>query len=81
MSLGVAGIGAIFFGLIGAGAGHDFVSAAQVTAAVTIALLAAAFVIAFWLPRRARETAPAGADVAAGGGPALAEELWVPAAA
>jgi hypothetical protein len=29
MSLGVAGIGAIFFGLLGAGTRHDFVGAAE----------------------------------------------------
>jgi hypothetical protein len=55
MSLGVAGIGAIFFGLLGPGRVADFVSAAQWTALVTVALLASAFVAAFWLPRRARE--------------------------
>lgn len=59
MSLGIAGIGAIFFGLLGAGHVHDFVHASEWVALVTTALLAAAFVIAFWLPRKAREFAPA----------------------
>ena len=35
-----------------------FVGAAQWTALATIALLAAAFALAFWLPRRAREPVP-----------------------
>jgi MFS family permease len=58
----VAGLGAVFFGLLGAGTGHalDFVNAAQWTALLTAGLLACAFVIAFRLPRRARElSAPA----------------------
>jgi len=58
MSLGVAGIGAIFFGLVGAGGAHRFVLAAEWTALVAIALLAVAFVLGFRLPRRAREMAP-----------------------
>jgi hypothetical protein len=58
MSLGVAGIGAIFFGLLGAHASHalDFLDAARWTALVSAGLLACAFAIAFRLPRRARET-------------------------
>jgi EmrB/QacA subfamily drug resistance transporter len=59
MSLGVAGLGAIFFGMVGTGSGSEFVTAAQITALVTVALLAIAFVLGFRLPRRARETAPA----------------------
>jgi MFS family permease len=57
MSLGVAGIGAIFFALVGARAHRatDFVGPAEWTALVTVALLVGAFAIAFWLPRRARE--------------------------
>lgn len=72
MSLGVAGLGAIFFGLLG---GHrsrqlTYAGAAGWTALATVALLAFAFVIAFWLPRRARElggtqaTAPESAPAA-----------------
>ena len=59
MSLGVAGIGAIFFALVGVRAHRatDFVGPAEWTALVTVALLVAAFAIAFWLPRRARESA------------------------
>jgi hypothetical protein len=58
MALGVAGLGAIFFGLVGGTArrAQSFVGAAEWTALATIGLLAVAFVIAFWLPRRARET-------------------------
>jgi MFS family permease len=57
MSLGVAGLGALFFGLVG---GHsdraqDFLVAAEWTALATAALLALAFAVAFWLPCRTRE--------------------------
>ena len=57
MSLGVAGLGAIFFGLLGGHASRpqSYVGPAGWTALATIALLAAAFALAFWLPRRARE--------------------------
>ena len=48
VSLGVAGIGAIFFAI------HGYVPAARTTALVTIGLLAVAFVVGFGLPRRAR---------------------------
>ena len=68
MSLGIAGIGAIFFGLLGAGHVYDFVRASEWIALATTALLAAAFVIAFWLPARARELstpAPAGVEAPA----------------
>jgi hypothetical protein len=61
MALGVAGLGAVFFGLLHATAGHAgaFVSAAQWTLLATIGLLACAFALGFGLPRRAREmTAP-----------------------
>jgi EmrB/QacA subfamily drug resistance transporter len=63
MSLGVAGLGAVFFALLGPANGHpaSFVGSAEWTILLTVALLAAAFAIAFWLPRRAREiVAPAG---------------------
>jgi EmrB/QacA subfamily drug resistance transporter len=59
MSLGVAGTGAIFFGMVGTGSASAFVTAAKFTALVTVALLAIAFVLGFRLPRRARELAPA----------------------
>ena len=57
MSLGVAGIGAIFFALAGGRGGHVpvFLHAAQWTALATVGLLAGSFAVAFWLPRRARE--------------------------
>jgi EmrB/QacA subfamily drug resistance transporter len=48
VSLGVAGIGAIFFAI------HGYVPAARWTALATIGLLAIAFVAGFGLPRRAR---------------------------
>jgi EmrB/QacA subfamily drug resistance transporter len=56
MSLGIAGIGAIFFALAGARGGHlpVYLHAAQWTALATVGLLACSFAIAFGLPRRAR---------------------------
>lgn len=56
MSLGVAGVGAIFFAVTGTGGTHNFVHAGEWTALTSTALLAAAFVIAFGLPPRARNT-------------------------
>jgi EmrB/QacA subfamily drug resistance transporter len=55
MSLGVAGLGTLFFGLLGARS--DFVGASEVTILITVLLLAAAFAIAFLLPKHAREAA------------------------
>jgi EmrB/QacA subfamily drug resistance transporter len=57
MSVGVAGLGTIFFSLLGGGHAAGYLSAAQWTTIATVALLACAFVIGFRLPRRARETA------------------------
>ena len=59
MSLGVAGLGTLFFGLVGSQAGRaaDFVAAAEPTILVTVALLAAAFAIGFLLPKHARRAA------------------------
>jgi EmrB/QacA subfamily drug resistance transporter len=56
MSLGIAGIGAIFFALAGAFGQHVpvYLHAAEWTALATVLLLAASFVIGFALPRRAR---------------------------
>ena len=56
MSLGVAVIGTLFFGLLGAHAGHvaDFVAAARTTLAVVVGLIAVGFVVAFGLPRHAK---------------------------
>jgi hypothetical protein len=48
VSLGVAGIGAIFFAI------HGSVPAARWTALATIGLLAVAFAVGFGLPRKAR---------------------------
>jgi MFS family permease len=58
MAIGVAGTGAILFGLIGPAGrpGQAFVSPAQWTLLFTLALLAVAFALTFWLPGRARET-------------------------
>jgi len=71
MSLGIAGLGAIFFALDGSGsgsAGHGsgsgsgsaghvagYLSAAEWTTVATIGLLVVSFAVAFGLPRRARE--------------------------
>jgi MFS family permease len=57
MSLGIAGIGAIFFALAGGHGRHVpvYLSAAQWTALATAGLLACSFAVAFGLPRRARE--------------------------
>ena len=62
MSLGIAAIGTMFFGMVGAGAGGtgDFVDAAQTTTLVAVGLVAAAFAIAFLLPRRGPRAARAG---------------------
>jgi len=66
MALGVAGLGAVFFGLLSGSASHTQVysSAAQWTSALTIALLVASFVLGFWMPRRAREQGEAQAAAA-----------------
>ena len=53
MSLGVAGLGAVFFAIAGSGSG--MLAAGEWTALASIALLAVAFVIAFKLPHKARE--------------------------
>jgi EmrB/QacA subfamily drug resistance transporter len=57
MSLGIAGIGAIFFALASGPGRHvaTYLSAAQWTALATVGLLACSFAVAFGLPRRARE--------------------------
>ena len=59
MSLGIAGLGAIFFALATptGRTGHvaAYLTAAEWTTLATIGLLAASFAIAFGLPRRARE--------------------------
>jgi EmrB/QacA subfamily drug resistance transporter len=55
MSLGVAGLGTLFFGLVGEHVGAaEFVAASEPTILATVALLAAAFAIAFLLPKHAR---------------------------
>jgi EmrB/QacA subfamily drug resistance transporter len=59
MSLGVAGLGAIFFAIAGTDGPHGFITAGEWTALASIALLALGFLIAFQLPTHAREQAPA----------------------
>jgi EmrB/QacA subfamily drug resistance transporter len=61
MSLGIAGLGAIFFGMVNprVDQAHSFLGAAEWTALITVALLACAFVIAYRLPRHARQAAGA----------------------
>jgi EmrB/QacA subfamily drug resistance transporter len=60
MSLGIAGIGAIFFAQVGGLGQHIplYLHAAEWAALATAALLAASFVLGFGLPRRAREQGP-----------------------
>jgi EmrB/QacA subfamily drug resistance transporter len=57
MSLGVAGIGAIFFGIADTklGVARGFLNAAEWTALIASALLVAAFALAYQLPRHARQ--------------------------
>ena len=57
MSLGIAGIGAIFFALVGGRGAHVplYLDAAEWAALATAGLLACSFAVAFGLPRRARE--------------------------
>jgi EmrB/QacA subfamily drug resistance transporter len=61
MSLGIAGIGAVFFALAGGHGRHVpvYLGAAQWTALATVGLLACSFALAFGLPRRARAAGPA----------------------
>ena len=56
MSLGVAGIGTLLFGALGAHADRtsDFVAAAQQATLVTVGLIALAVLVGFLLPRSAR---------------------------
>ena len=60
MSIGVGGLGALFFGLVGSKAVHrsDFVHAAEWTSLLTVVLLAAAFAIAFKLPHHPVQLSP-----------------------
>src|SRR4051812_30624572 len=55
MSLGIAGIGTLLFGLLDT---RDYVSAAQTTTVVVGGLIAVAFALAFALPRPGRDEAP-----------------------
>jgi EmrB/QacA subfamily drug resistance transporter len=76
MALGVAGIGAIFFAVLGpARAPQAFVHPAEWAELVTVALLGLAFIAAFWLPKRARVAGPASAptEPAEATAPALAD--------
>jgi MFS family permease len=67
MALGIAVLGTIFFGIVGAEHAADvFVDAAQTTSLVTIGLIALAFASGFFLPRkpRAQEMPAAGPEPA-----------------
>jgi EmrB/QacA subfamily drug resistance transporter len=57
MSLGIAGIGAVFFALTSGSGAHVpvYSRAAEWTVLATVGLLACSFALAFGLPRRARE--------------------------
>jgi EmrB/QacA subfamily drug resistance transporter len=75
MSLGVAAIGTVFFGLLGAHADRtrDFVDAAQTTTLITTGLIAVAILVGFLLPEQARTPhAPADGAPFAAAEPALA---------
>jgi EmrB/QacA subfamily drug resistance transporter len=61
-SLGVAGLGAVFFAVVGVGGVRHFLLAGQWTAVASVALLALGFLAAFQLPRRAREMAAPAVD-------------------
>lgn len=70
MSLGIAVLGTIFFGLAASAPAADvashrrmFLDAAHTTGLITIGLLALAFVLAFLLPKHARGHAPAASEV------------------
>ncbi|HEX6519007.1 MAG TPA: MFS transporter [Streptosporangiaceae bacterium] len=78
MSLGIAGLGAIFFALDGGHVGHvpGYLHAAEWTTLATIGLLVISFAVAFGLPRRAREMAApeiAALEIAATEAPAEVE--------
>jgi len=65
-SVGVAGLGTVFFGMIGAHAGSaTYFAAAERVTLITLALVAAAFGLGFLLPRHARRTGHAPAESAA----------------
>ncbi len=55
MSLGIAIVGTVLFGLVGGGHGPAaFVDAADTALLVAVGFLAAAFAVTWWLPRHAR---------------------------
>src|SRR3954452_18920493 len=58
MSVGIAVMGTVLFGVLGGGRGPAaFVGAADHALLVAVGFLAAAFVVTWWLPRHARQTA------------------------
>src|SRR4051812_24171996 len=58
MSIGIAVVGTVLFGVLGGGRGPAaFVGAADHALLVAVGFLAAAFVVTWWLPRHARQTA------------------------
>jgi EmrB/QacA subfamily drug resistance transporter len=67
MTLGVAGVGTLFFGLLGARADHvaDFLHAARISTLVAVGLLVVAGALSLAMPRHARTPEPAAAEPAA----------------
>jgi EmrB/QacA subfamily drug resistance transporter len=60
MSLGIAVVGTVLFGVLGSGHGPAaFARSADHALLVAVCFLAAAFTVTWWLPRHARDTVPA----------------------
>jgi EmrB/QacA subfamily drug resistance transporter len=78
-SLGVAVLGTVFFGAVGARPGaQTFLDASQEVTLIALVLTVVSFGLAFLLPRKAREHAPAPADgVADNAAPAAREPALV----
>lgn len=65
-SVGVAGLGTVFFGTVGAHPHMDtFLRAGEQVTLITVGLVAAAFALGFLLPRHARHAGPAAENGAA----------------
>jgi EmrB/QacA subfamily drug resistance transporter len=81
MSLGIAGLSAIFFALTNGHGSHvpAYLGAAEWTTLATVGLLVISFAVAFWLPRRAREMGMP--EVSADGDTAAAQQEFQAAAA
>jgi EmrB/QacA subfamily drug resistance transporter len=72
-SVGIAGVGTMFLGIAGSGPASRFLSAGEWTTLATVALLAISFLVAYRLPRHAR-------DPEAAPSPARADRRLEPAA-